>query len=137
MALGTFATSISCMDGRIQIVLSDWIKQNYNVDYVDTITAPGIDKRVADQSNLEPIFEMANISLQKHGSRLIVVSGHYDCAGNPVSDEMHKSQISSSVRVIKSWWAKANPPRSDGSAVDQIQIVGVWVDDAWAIQRIA
>lgn len=137
MALGTFATSISCMDGRIQIVLSEWIRQNYKVDYVDTITAPGVDKRVADQTNLGPLFEMARISSQKHGSRLIVVSGHYDCAGNPVSDEVHKAQIGSSVGVIESWREKLVMPDAGQPAANDIQVVGVWVDDAWAVQRIA
>ena len=40
MADGKFATSISCMDGRIQIPISQWIKENYSVDFVDTITEP-------------------------------------------------------------------------------------------------
>ena len=47
MAKGKFATSVSCMDGRIQIPLINWIKENFSVDYVDTITEPGIDKLVA------------------------------------------------------------------------------------------
>ena len=47
MAKGKFATSVSCMDGRIQIPLTNWIKKNFSVDYVDTITEPGIDKLVA------------------------------------------------------------------------------------------
>ena len=40
MAKGKFATSVSCMDGRIQIPLTNWIKENFSVDYVDTIKNP-------------------------------------------------------------------------------------------------
>jgi len=35
MSEGKFATSVSCIDGRIQIPLAKWIKENYSVDYVD------------------------------------------------------------------------------------------------------
>ena len=33
MAEGKFATSVSCMDGRIQLPLAKWIKENYSVDF--------------------------------------------------------------------------------------------------------
>ena len=46
MAEGKFATSVSCMDGRIQIPLNKWIKENYSADFVDTITEPGVDKNI-------------------------------------------------------------------------------------------
>ena len=39
----SFATSLSCMDGRVQLPMIDLIKKKYSVDFVDTITAPGID----------------------------------------------------------------------------------------------
>ena len=42
MSEGKFATSISCIDGRIQLPLAKWIKENYSVDYVDAITEPGV-----------------------------------------------------------------------------------------------
>ena len=41
-----FATSVSCMDGRIQIPITRWIKANYAVDYVDSITESGMCKRL-------------------------------------------------------------------------------------------
>ena len=124
MGEGTFATSISCMDGRIQIPINDWIKQNYPADYVDTITEPGIDKQVSSNSDLNSIKAKVGISINKHKSTLIVVSGHYDCAGNPVSDEEHIEQIKKSVDVIKSW----------NLGVD---VVGIWVDENWQINKVA
>lgn len=136
MASGVFAASISCMDGRIQTALSDWIRNTYGVDYVDTITAPGVDKRVAEESDVEPIVNMARISIQKHGSRLVVLSGHHDCAGNPVSREDHISHIKSGVDNIRSWVAKHDlMGAAEGS--DQIEVVGVWVGEEWTAQRIA
>jgi hypothetical protein len=123
MAKGKFATSVSCMDGRIQIPLTNWIKENFSVDYVDTITEPGIDKQVADNTDLESIKIKVGISINKHESELIVVSGHYDCAGNPVSNEEHITQIKKGIEVISSWNLG-------------VKVVGVWVDDTWKINTV-
>jgi len=123
MAKGKFATSVSCMDGRIQIPLTNWIKENFSVDYVDTITEPGIDKQVADNTDLESIKTKVGISINKHESELIVVSGHYDCAGNPVSNEEHITQIKKGIEVISSWNLGA-------------KVIGVWVDDTWKINTV-
>jgi carbonic anhydrase len=123
MAKGKFATSVSCMDGRIQIPLTNWIKENFSIDYVDTITEPGIDKLVADNTDLESIKIKVGISINKHESELIVVSGHYDCAGNPVSNEEHITQIKKGIEVISSWNLG-------------VKVVGVWVDDTWKINTV-
>ena len=120
MAEGKFATSVTCMDGRIQLPLAKWIKENYSVDYVDAITEPGVDKKVSDNADLESIKHKVGISINAHKSELIVVSGHYDCAGNPVSDDEHKSQIKKGVEVISSWNTGA-------------KVIGIWVDNTWNI----
>lgn len=114
----TFATSISCIDGRIQQPISEWIRRNHKVDYVDTITEPGLDKRINEESGVaEEIRKKAVISIRAHGSRLVTVSGHADCAGNPVSDERHMEQIREGVQVVESW----------NLGVD---VVGIWVDES-------
>jgi len=123
MAKGKFATSVSCMDGRIQLPLAKWIKENYSVDFVDAITEPGVDKIVAVNSDLESIKFKIGISINVHKSELIVISGHSDCAGNPVSDEEHISQIKKGVKVISSWNIGA-------------KVIGVWVDDSWNVNVI-
>ena len=120
MAEGKFATSVSCMDGRIQIPLAKWIKENHSIDFVDVITEPGIDRMVAENLDLESIKNKVGISINAHKSELIVVSGHYDCAGNPVSDEEHISQIRKGVKVISSWGLN-------------VKVVGIWVDDSWNV----
>ena len=123
MAEGKFATSVTCMDGRIQIPLADWIKTNYSIDYVDTITEPGIDKKIADNHDLEPITTKIKISINAHKSSLIAVSGHYDCAGNPVSDNKHISQIKKGVEIISSWNLGA-------------KVIGLWVDKSWNVRVV-
>ena len=123
MADGKFATSVTCMDGRIQIPLANWIKENHSVDYVDTITEPGIDKKVAEDSDLESIKAKVGISINAHKSGLIVVSGHFDCAGNPVSDDEHIAHIKKGVETIKGW----------NLGVD---VIGVWVDGNWKVNPV-
>ena len=123
VAEGKFATSITCMDGRIQIPLTNWIKENYSVDYVDTITEPGVDKKIAENEDLESIKTKARISINAHKSGLIVVSGHFDCAGNPVSDEEHIAHIKKSVEIISSWNL-------------DVKIIGLWVDGTWNVNLV-
>ena len=139
MASGKFATAVSCMDGRIQNVVSDWVKGNYGVDYVDTITTPGVDKKVAEKTDVESLVNMVRISVQKHKSRLVVVSGHYDCAGNPVSNEEHKNHIRQATDVIKSWESKYEllDDTSKINKQDGIEVVGIWIGEEWTAQRIA
>ena len=123
MGDGKFATSISCMDGRIQIPLNEWIKKNHSADYVDTITEPGVEKRITENIDLEKIKAKAEISIFKHKSDLVVVSAHHDCAGNPVSKEEHIAQVRKSMETIESW----NFP---------VKVLGVWVNDQWEIEQI-
>ncbi|NND85811.1 MAG: hypothetical protein HKM23_00470 [Nitrosopumilus sp.] len=123
MADGKFATSISCMDGRIQFPIGNWIKENHSVDYVDTITEPGVEKLIVNNSGLDSIKAKIGISINAHKSSLIVVSAHYDCAGNPVSDEEHILQVKESVKIIDSWNLG-------------VKVIGVWVDNSWNVNLL-
>ncbi|KAF6249683.1 MAG: hypothetical protein QQN58_04450 [Nitrosopumilus sp.] len=123
MVEGKFATSVSCIDGRIQIPLAKWIKENYSVDYVDTITEPGVDKTITENSVFESIKTKVSISINAHKSELIVLSGHYDCAANQVSNEEHIELIKKGIGVISSWNLGA-------------KVIGVWVDDSWNVNTI-
>ena len=123
MSEGKFATSVSCIDGRVQIPISNWIKENYSVDYIDTITEPGPDKYITANSDLDLMKSKVKISLDYHKSELIVVSGHYNCAANPVPDDEHIALIKKCVQVISSWNLNA-------------KVVGVWVDGSWKVNPV-
>ena len=114
MVEGKFATSVSCIDGRIQTSLAKWIKENYSVDYVDTIT---------ENSVIESIKTKVSISINAHKSELVVLSGHYDCAANSVSNEKHIEFIKKGIQVISSWNLG-------------VKVIGVWVDDSWNVNTI-
>ena len=124
MTTGKFATSVSCIDGRIQSPISNWIKENHTVDFVDTITEPGLDKRISEFPEIaEELRKKIVISIKAHKSQLVIVSGHADCAGNPVSDEQHKEDITKGVEVVKSW----------NLGVD---VKGIWIDQNWVVNPI-
>jgi len=83
-----FGTALNCIDGRTQIPIIKWFKENSNVDYVDLITEPGVDK-VLSQGNwaeIDRVKDKVIISINAHNSNIVAVVGHYDCAANPVSN---------------------------------------------------
>ena len=120
MGEGKFGTSLSCIDGRVQNPISKWIQEKYSLDFIDTITEPGMDKVITTNPDLESIKSKAQISINAHKSGLIVVSGHYNCAANPVSDEEHIESIKKCVQTISSWDLN-------------VEVVGVWVDSSWNV----
>jgi hypothetical protein len=125
MAEGKFGTLINCIDGRTQLPASSWIKKNYSLDYVDTITEPGPDKLVSEENieKIEQLKSKINISINAHGSGLVVIAGHHDCAANPVSKEEHQDQIRKSIQIIKSWNMS-------------VEVIGIWINDKWEIETV-
>lgn len=125
MAEGIFGTAINCMDGRVQLPIINWMKKEFGLDYVDMITEPGPDKILAEgsaeQQNI--IKNKVDISVNKHGSKIVVIMGHDNCAGNPVPREQHLGQIKQAVQIIKNW----NYP---------VQIIGVWVNINWQVEIV-
>jgi len=121
-----FGTALNCIDGRTQIPVIKWFKENSNVDYVDLITEPGVDK-VLSQSNwaeIERLREKVIISINAHNSNIVAVVGHYDCAANPVSNFEHFRDIVASTYTVASWGLP-------------VKIVGLWVDEFWHVQVVS
>lgn len=127
MAEGTFATAINCMDGRTQQPVIDWMRSKYGVDYVDMITEPGPDEILAHRHPdlTASIKKRVLISVEKHGSPVIAIVSHGDCAGNPVSQDEHLGHLRKSMELVRSWELP-------------VEIVGVWLDEPdWEIDVIA
>jgi len=121
-----FATAINCMDGRVQIPVIEWMKKEYGMNYIDMITEPGPNKILAENKET-PVFKSikkrVEISLNKHGSELIAIVGHYDCAGNPVEKDKQLKQIQSAIKTVKSWNF-------------EVQIIGLWIDGNWDVDKV-
>ena len=78
-----------------------------------------------EQSLLDSIKKKLLISVEKHHSRNIVVSGHEDCAGNPVENEKHKKDVLKSTEIIK-------------KLVPNIKVIPVFVkrsDKEWVVEE--
>ncbi|MFI7549436.1 carbonic anhydrase [Micromonospora sediminimaris] len=90
-----FATLLSCIDGRIQRPLDEWVKRHLDVEYLDTITEPGPEALLATtgESRLDSLLDKVRVSQRAHGSATLVVAAHSDCAGNPVSVAEHHRQL--------------------------------------------
>lgn len=121
-----FGTALNCIDGRTQIPVINWMKDNFNVDYVDLITEPGMD-RVLSQDYVhesERLRDKVMVSIKAHNSNVVAVVGHYDCAGNPVSECEHYHDISVAVDRVKSWGLP-------------IRVIGLWVDKSWKVHVVS
>ena len=125
MSHGKFGTAINCMDGRTQDPVSKWMKTKYGLDYVDTITEPGPDKIIADgiQPNLDSIKTRLLISVEKHGSKVVAIVAHDECAGNPVSKEEHLAHVKKSAEVVRAWGLG-------------LEVVTVWVNNKWELEEV-
>ena len=115
---GDFGTAISCIDGRVQQPLSDWLKLYCHVRWVDLITEPGPDLvlTAGDPATLETIRHKVSFSVRAHGSHVVAVSGHHDCAANPASHEEHLAQIRRSADIVAGWGLP-------------VRVVGLWVNE--------
>jgi hypothetical protein len=121
-----FGTAINCIDGRTQEPVIDFMKQEYGIDGVDMVTFPGVDGVISSLGNFNTIALIRNavsISIEKHGSRIIAVVGHFDCAGNPGNREHHYAHIGKAVQQVSSWNFDA-------------EIVGLYVNDKWQIEEV-
>jgi len=122
----TFASAITCIDGRALQPVVDYLKQKHAVDVVDVVTAPGVNRILAEDSSSvqgELVKGHAALSISAHQSRLIAVAGHHDCAANPGDDKQQQGQIKEAVRAVEAWNLGA-------------KVVGLWVDHSWSVFEI-
>ncbi|MFC1480466.1 carbonic anhydrase [Candidatus Omnitrophota bacterium] len=118
------AVCLNCIDGRVQLPVIQWIKDNYETDYVDMITEPGIDGFLAERTNsMEEINTKVRISIEKNKASIIFVVGHHDCKGNPCSESDHRSQILLATNRLK----KVFPEET---------VVGLWVNSQWKAESL-
>lgn len=126
VATGTFAAVISCVDGRVQPPLSQWMRARSGVEYIDTITVPGPDlvltRGVADV--VAGLRQSLVISVTAHGTSVVAVAGHTDCAAFPATADEHRQAISRAVQVVASWGLP-------------VHIVGLWLNTQWQVEMVA
>lgn len=123
----SFCTAINCMDGRVQLPVNRYLQQRFACRYVDTITEPGPVGIIVSQRPVEifaNIRKRIAISIDAHGSSVLAIAAHADCAGNPVSDSEQKSQLQEAVNILIQMFPG-------------IEISGVWVREDGSVEEIA
>ncbi len=124
--MNDFCTAINCMDGRVQLPVLEYLKKYFNAPYVDSITEPAPNHILSERKNsraAESIFQRIKISLEKHGSTGIAVTGHHDCAGFPGSKEVQNRLTLNAVAVIRGQFPG-------------VTVMGLWVDANWKVWRL-
>jgi len=122
---GKFATAISCIDGRVHLPIINWLMREYSVDYVDIISELGMDGIfVSYPAMVQHIKTKASLSVGKHGSDIIFVSAHHDCAGNPVSKEEHLEMLKKCVVDIRGWKLPVK------------YIISAWIDEKFRVNVV-
>lgn len=111
------------MDGRVQLPVLHWIKDNNPVDFVDVITEAGMDGVLAKQENIDEIIRSINVSVNLNKSTKIFMVGHFDCRGNPTDEKTHKLEIVEAVKRLKTHWTK-------------LEVSGLWVNQQWQVELV-
>ena len=118
-----FGTTIICIDGRIQLPIQNWLKENPGIDYVDTMTEHGVVKLFSKPDDTEQIKSKVPLSIKEDGSEIILVPGHHDCEGNPIPKNEQIAQIKNAVSTIKSWKFP-------------VSVIGAWVDEQLQVESV-
>ena len=121
--MGIRATCLNCMDGRVQLPVIFWIKENYHVDNVDVITEAGMDNVLSNQHDISEVLRSIKISVDINKSNRLFVVGHYDCRGNPASEDVHRQEIHSAVKRLKEHWP-------------HLEVIGLWVNQSWKVELV-
>jgi len=127
----TFFTSVGCMDGRSEWAVAKWGRKKFKVKYADFITEAGLvgqlSKDHLDKYLIDSLINKIKISLEKHKSKNIVVSGHEDCAASDaISEKQHKKDVLKTSELIRLMFPK-------------IPIQPVYVkkiNDSWTVEEL-
>ena len=122
----TFCTAIKCVDGRTTQPVISFLTTRFKCDYVDLVTEPGVNRIIADNlddTTVASIIRRVDISVEKHQSRGIAISGHADCAGNPAPADEQRSHTIAAVKYIRAHFPS-------------VPVIGLWVDANWTVSEL-
>lgn len=122
----SFATAISCLDGRTQLPVNGFLQDRFGAAHIDTITESGpvhILAREPEAETARSIYQRVEISLNAHHSKGLAIVAHTDCAGNPVTNDYQQAELATAVKLLTG--------RYPGVAV-----IGLWVGEDWSATEI-
>jgi len=120
-----FGIVINCIDGRVQEAVPQWLKERFNLDYIDVITEPGVDGLLASEETdvIEQLKAKVQRSIKAHSSNVLAIVGHHDCLANKASKERHLEQIKQAMEIVWKWNLA-------------VTIVGLWVNEDWQVEPV-
>ncbi len=95
-------TAVVCMDGRIQDAAADFIRDHFDVDFVDTVTDAGPVGSLSggNEAISASLLRCVGISVQVNRSVGIAVAGHEGCAGHRVEEEQHRRDTVAAAAAV-------------------------------------
>ncbi|ADN02596.1 carbonic anhydrase [Spirochaeta thermophila] len=116
---------LTCMDGRIQRPVLEFLLERHPGAFIDTITEPGMDGLLATHrlEEIPGLLRKLEISFEVHGARAVYVAGHTDCAGNPVDDAVHLAHIRRGIHLLTEHFPG-------------IPVRGLWVGPTWKVASV-
>ncbi len=122
----SFCTAINCMDGRVQSQVTDYLRNHFEVDFVDMITEPGPVALLAaggTSPQLSGVLRCIDISVNKHSSVGLAIIAHTECAGNPVSKEQQFDELEAGARFCREKYP-------------ELEVITLWIGSDWRIERV-
>ena len=121
----SFCTVVNCMDGRVQLPVIRYLQDRFEVRYVDSVTEAGPVRSLAkpvDETVSQSILRRVAVS-RTHGSKVVAVIAHDDCAGNPEDETTQRRQLGEAVDFIA------------GHFPDML-ILGLWLSREWNVFEV-
>ena len=122
----SFCTAVNCIDGRVQLPVIRYLQEHLRVQYVDVVTEAGPVRFLADPADSEAkasILRRVGLSIEAHGSTVVAVAAHADCAGNPVGREHQTRELVASSECIAGRFPEA-------------AVLGLWVDAEGSVREV-
>lgn len=126
--------ALVCADGRLQqdcVHYNKQLAEALGVDLVDIIAVPGPDGlfKKAREVERKATIGWLRLLIGAHHPTAIAIVGHYQCAGNPATDEQHDLDVGITA---------ANFKKDLGFAGNIAAFSTVWHDDSsWTLKKIA
>lgn len=122
-----FGTVINCIDGRVQIPVLKYLEENFGPQFFDSCTEAGPLKILTERKEscrVHSLKKQLGVSIEKHGSKLIAVVGHHDCAGNPLPREAQEKQISETLAYLQKAYG------------GEMLYLGLYVNEKWEVEEV-
>jgi len=127
------AVALACADWRLhlhKVDLNRRLAKLLGVEGVDLVAVPGPDGLTKPERGTEWQTAIGQIKLLigAHAPRVLIVVAHQRCAGHPVSDAEHETDVLATAKALKAETGFSGPVRA--------MLMVYRSDTAWDIQPI-